>query len=94
MPPNAALLAMHEAARERGEDPMALTPVTVVGPSGPSGTPAPEFRIEQPNWDQVRREEAEAEREARIREAAALLETVEPPPQPDSPAPKTRWRRP
>jgi hypothetical protein len=81
-------LRLHEAARERGEDPLAPTPVTVVGPTGP---PAPEFRIEPPDWDQVRRQEQAAEREARIREAAALLETVEPPAQP---APnQSRWRK-
>jgi hypothetical protein len=81
---------MHEAARERGEDPMALTPVTVVASTRPS---VPEFRMEPPDWDEVRRQEQAAEREARIREAAALLETVEPPRQPDPPAPKSRWRR-
>jgi hypothetical protein len=90
MEPSSALLKLHEAARERGENPLEVTPVTVVGPTGP---PPREFIIEKPDWDQVRREEQAAEREARIAEAAALLETVEAPAQPTPPAARrSRWR--
>src|SRR5262245_22754464 len=48
------------------------------------------FVIEPPDWDAEHREAVERERAARFAEAAALLETVEPPPKPDPPAPKQR----
>jgi hypothetical protein len=90
--PNAALLAMHEADRERGINPLAPTPVVEIPASRP---PAPEFVIPRPDWDEEVRLAKEAERERRVAEAAALLETVDPPGQPTPPAaPRKRgWRR-
>jgi hypothetical protein len=88
--PNNALLTLHEFERQQGRDPFKPTPVTVVEPTGP---PPREFRIEPADWEQIRRDEQEQERRARVRAAQELLESVEPPPQPTPPAAKSRWRR-
>lgn len=90
--PNAALLAMHEADRERGINPLAPTLVVVVPSTKP---PITEFTgFPKPDWAAVIRAEKAAERAARITEASELLESTAPPRQPDPPAAKAgRWRR-
>lgn len=51
------------------------------------------FEIPPADWDQERLERETREREQRVQEAAALLESVVPPPRPDAPArPSRRWR--
>jgi hypothetical protein len=90
MEPSSVLLKLHEAARERGEDPMAFAKDVEVPSTRAS---VPEVVIERPNWPEVIRKERAVEREARITEAQALLESAEAPAKPDPPASKSMWRR-
>jgi hypothetical protein len=82
-----ALLAMHEADRERGIDPLAMEPAEVVTMPAPA---APPFVIEPADWHQE-------QLDRRRREIAANTvdhEPVEAPARPTRPAAKNRpWRR-
>lgn len=60
--PSRALLALHQAARERGEDPF-VTEVLTVGTPGPPPQP---LYIAPADWGQIAREEAAAERAAAV----------------------------
>ena len=93
--PNAALLALHEAARARGEDPLAVTPVVTVGE--PEAWPAP-FTGVPVDWHQEQLNREAAERARRAEEAQRQLEEEVEAEQevvvPTPPAPKrSRWHR-
>jgi hypothetical protein len=94
--PNAALADMlaKNGELDRILDGRGLTftrSVTVDPPPAPP--PPPPFRIEPPDWDLEHAEFVAREREARAREAAALLEAVEPPEKPTPPARRHRWKK-
>lgn len=57
--------------------------------------PQRSFYIAPPDWDEEHRQFQAREREARIREAQALLEAEHPPERPTPPAPpeRKRWRK-
>jgi hypothetical protein len=82
-----ALLAMHEADRERGIDPLAMEPAKVVTMPAPT---APPFTIEPVDWHQEQLDRRRRE----IAEAAVEHEPAEAPRRPTPPAAKARpWRR-
>src|SRR5262245_59421723 len=92
-----ALIEMLEKSGEldRILDGRGLTfePAIVVGTPGPVDSG---LHIPPPDWDAEERERLARERDERIREAATLLESVEPEPEPEEPPtpPKRRgWRK-
>jgi hypothetical protein len=92
--PSPALLEMLERSGElehilSGRGLRFLPVKTIATPSEPR-----QISFPKPDWDDEARKAKAAECEACIAEATALLESVEPPPAPDPPAPKqSRWRR-
>jgi hypothetical protein len=89
--PSPALAAMYENDIKLGIDPLTIERGPVVGE-----TPKvlPTFHIEAPDWQAEAAEAAAPDRATRVKEAAALLESEQPPPQPTPPAAKqNRWQR-
>jgi hypothetical protein len=84
-------MRLHERDREQGIDPFKMTPIVEI-PS--PRQPGPGLVIPPADWPAIQREEAERERQQRIREAAELLESDTPPEQPTAPAAtERRWLR-
>jgi hypothetical protein len=69
-------------------------PAKVIGPPPPAYVP-PRSQPQPPDWDAEAAAAQARVREARIQEATALLESLEPPAQPTPPAPKqpSGWQR-
>jgi len=91
--PSPALAAMYEHDQRLGIDPLAFLPVRVIGEQKPVDGG---LRIPKPDWPRIEAEHLAREREARLREAAELLELepAEEPARPTPPAPRqSRWRR-